>query len=467
MIRAVPPERRFVAVALLAVVLVTAPALPAVASGQATAADRQVSFDADVPAEFSFTAPTADGTARVDGTTYDSLQAAVDAADPGDTVVITGRFDERVTVDTPNLTVTSAPGTRALLNGTGEGDVLTLNGANATLRGVWVANSGFDPAGNDAGIWVNATGAVIQNVRVTEVTFGIWVDGVNDVRLVNNTIVGRERIETVANRGNGIQLWKTDGTTVADNRITDVRDGIYYSWVSDTTASGNVVWDVRYGVHYMYSDHNRLLNNTVFDNDVGYALMMSEDIRVDGNTAVNNTGTSGHGLLLKRIDHSTVTNNSLVGNGNGVFVYNAMNNTIAGNLVLANDVGVHLTAGSFDERVYDNSFIDNREDLYAVTSTTQVRWNTSESGNYWSQARTSDVNDDGVSELRYRPAGVVEQLVRENPAAAVFAHSPAFDAVRMAEHSFPVVHAPGVIDAHPLTTTPHDNWRRFYGDTQR
>jgi nitrous oxidase accessory protein len=189
--------------------------------------------------------------------------------------------------------------------------------------------------------------------------------------------------------------------------------------------------------------------------------MVSVRLELSNNVAVNNTGTSGHGILVKDIDDTTIDNNTLVGNDKGIYVYNSLNNTIARNLVLENAVGVQLSAGSTDERVYENSFIHNDMAVLAVTSQ-QVTWNASDHGNYWSGTQPADLDRDGVSEVRHRPAGLVEHLVYEHPQASVFANSPAFDAMRLAQSSFPVIESPGVVDHHPLTEPPHEDWRRYY-----
>ncbi len=451
-------ERGFAGLAV-AVLLGSLLAVGAAPGGAATS--QGIAFDPDVPEEYTFDPPTRDGVATVDDREFDSLQAAVAAADPGDTVVLRGRFDERVVVDTPDVTLTSAHGTMAVVDGGGEGDTLTVDADNVTIRRVWVRNSGLDASGNDAGVWVNGTGTRIVDSRVTEVTFGVWVDGVDGVVVRNNTVVGREEVTPLSYRGNGIQLWKTEGSRVSGNRITDVRDGIYYSWAHGVVARNNTMWDLRYGVHYMYSDDCRLADNLAFDNDVGYALMVSKRLSLTGNVAVNNSGTSGHGILVKDIDDTTIRNNSLVANDRGIYVYNSLNNTVAGNLVLENGVGVQLTAGSVEEQVHGNSFVHNDRAVLAVTSQ-QVAWNASERGNYWSGARVVDRDRDGVSEVRHRPAGLVEHLVHEHPQAAVFADSPAFDSIRLAESAFPVVDSPGVVDHHPLAEPPHDDWRRYY-----
>ncbi|MDY7082930.1 MAG: NosD domain-containing protein, partial [Halobacteria archaeon] len=286
------------AMLLLAVVVLAASIGSSVAT-PAPEGDRGENFDFSVPNEYSFSLPSDEGVAKVGGNTYDSVQKAVEAAQPGDTVVLSGVFNERVVINTSNITVTSQEGELAVVNGTGEGDVVTVNGEDVTLRRVWVRNSGYDTSDNDAVVWVNGSNTRIVNSRITEATFGVWINGVDGARIINNTIVGRERITPLSYRGNGIQVWKTENSVIKNNRITDVRDGIYYSWASNVVAENNVMWDLRYGVHYMYSDSCRLVNNTAFNNDVGYALMVSQELNITGNIAVNNTGGSGHGILVK------------------------------------------------------------------------------------------------------------------------------------------------------------------------
>lgn len=438
---------------LSAVVVVAAPSVADSGNG--------LTFDTGVPAEYSFSAPTQDGTAEVDGRTFDSVEAALATAESGDTIVLRGRFVGPFVVNKSNVTLTSAPETLALIEGTGQGDVLTINGRNVTLRRVWVRNSGYDTAENDAGIWINGSNSRVLDSRVTDVTFGVWIDGVDDVRVENTTIVGRESVYPLSNRGNGIQIWRSDGSLIADNRITDVRDGIYFSWSSNVLARENTMWNLRYGVHFMYSDDNTLRNNLAFNNDVGYALMVSKRLAIYNNTAINNTGQSGHGILVKSIDRTEIRDNTLVRNDKGLYVYNSLDNVISKNLVLENGIGVHLAAGSVREAIHHNSFIENNEPVLAVIAE-QMAWNGSGEGNYWSETNPADVDGDGRSEVRYQPAGVVERLAARTPHTRLYSNSPAFAVIRLAESSVPIIETPGVVDYHPLVNPPHDDWRRYY-----
>ncbi|MFW6382684.1 MAG: nitrous oxide reductase family maturation protein NosD [Haloferacaceae archaeon] len=403
-------------------------------------------------------APESDGTATVDGRTYDTIRAAISAAEPGDTVVLEGAFEERVDVRTDDVRLVAGE-EGAVVDGGAEGRVLTVSGENVTVEGVWIRNSGREVGDEDAGVFVDGDDATLRSLRITESAYGIWIDDVDGVTVADVRIEGREGVYPATDRGNGIHLYSTAETTIRDSEITGVRDGIYFSWSTDVLAENNSIWNARYGVHYMYSDDNRLVDNVAADNGVGFALMVSEGLEVQNNTAIRNTDDSGHGIMAKDIEDSTIAGNVLVENRNGLFVYNAQDNAVVDNLVLANDVGIHVTAGSDGQRVTGNSFVANGEPAYTTTKSLLV-WNDSAEGNYWSDARTADLDGDGVSEARHRPAGLLERLVDRHPQAAVFADSPAFEAVRLAESSFPAIESPGIVDERP-TTDPRHDWRRY------
>lgn len=420
--------------------------------------DRETAFDFDSERPGEAPSVADETTATVGDRTFESAQEAIDAASPGETVILEGTIDERIVIDTNDLTVRGGSG-GAVIDGDGEDSVLRITADGVTVADLWIRNSGYHVDSEDAGVFVDGNMTTLRSLHLTDIAFGIWVDGVDDIEISDSRIDGRHDVFPIVDRGNGIHLWKTDNVSISNNEITEVRDGIYYSWATNVDAVDNVMWNNRYGVHYMFSNDNYLENNTAADNDVGFALMVSSDLELRNNTAVRNTGSSGHGILVKDVEYSEISGNVLVENDNGLYVYNSQDNRIADNLVLRNGVGIHSTAGSIDQTVVGNSFIDNDHSVY-MTGRELAVWNTSERGNYWADATPIDLTGDGTSEVRYRPAGLVEQIVTDQPDAAVFTESPAFDVIRLAESSFPVIETPGVVDHHPLTESPHD-WRHY------
>ncbi|WP_424015480.1 nitrous oxide reductase family maturation protein NosD [Halorubrum xinjiangense] len=431
------------------------------ASGSAAVPNASGAPGLDVTTDFAatgVTAPDRDGTATVDGESFASAQAAIDAAEPGDTIVLDGRFDERVNASVDDLRIVASED-GAVIDGGAEGRVLTVSGENVTVSGVWVRGSGSDLGTEDAGVFVAGDSARIESVRITDTAYGIWVDSVDEAVIEDVRIDGREDVYPKTDRGNGIHLYETKGTVVRDSEITDTRDGIYFSWATDVRAENNTIRHTRYGVHYMYSDDNTLVDNVAADNGVGYALMVSEGLTVRNNTALRNDDSSGHGIMAKDIEESTIAGNHLVANRNGLYLYNAQGNRLVDNLIYRNGIGIHSAAESGSEVVAGNSFVRN-ERAVRTARNSLVAWNGSERGNYWSGAQVADRDGDGVSEIRHRPIGIVENLVADNPQAAAFANSPAFEAVRLAESSFPVIETPGVVDRHPLVEPNHD-WRAY------
>lgn len=407
--------------------------------------------------------PDEPGIAILEDRTFDSLQEAIDAAMPGDEILLQGTFEERVTIETPSIeirTIDEADGP-ALIDGNGIGSVVTIDSPHVTLEDVWIANSGRDRSDSDAAVMVNGTATTLSSLQITDSLFGVWISGVPEVTIHDSMIIGPEDM-SISERGNGIHLWEANNAELRNNDITQVRDGIYFQWSSGVVAAENRLWDLRYGVHYMYSDDNHLRDNLAFNNDVGFALMVSENLTIENNVAIDNRGTSSHGILVKGIDHTVLRGNEVVNNGQGLYVYNSHNNRFEDNLIMENDLGIQFTAGSSGAIVVGNSFIENNRPVLTTRVVEQLAWNDSSMGNYWSDARTVDIDGDGTSEVRYQPTGIVEQLLYERPEAAAFIDSPAFDAVRMAESSFPILQSPGVVDHHPLAQPNHENWRQYY-----
>lgn len=417
------------------------------------------------PDVYAPTEPSSPGMATVGDQTFDDLQAAVDAAEPGDVIQLEGAFSERVVIDTPGIELRTADGASgpAHIDGDGSGTVLTINASSVLIEGIWVSDSGMDRSAPDAGIMVYGANVTLERVQITDSLFGVWIHGGHDATIRDSTIIGSTDVP-ITERGNGIHLWEAAGAEIIGNDITQSRDGIYFQWSSEVYAADNRLWDLRYGVHYMYSDDNTLAGNLAFDNDVGFALMVSENLTIEDNVAIDNRGPSSHGILVKDIDDSVIRGNDVVNNGQGFFVYNAHNNVIEDNLILENDLGIQFTAGSSGEVVIGNSFINNERDVLSTATTRQTAWNDSNRGNFWADARTIDLDGDGTGEVRHQPAGIVEQLLHDHPESAVFTESPAFDAVRLAESSFPVLEVPGIVDHRPLTDSPHDHWRSYYDD---
>ena len=398
-------------------------------------------------------APAAEWTVRPG----ESIAAAITRAAPGDVVrVERGRYPERLVID-KRLTLKGI--NRPTLSGGLKGDTLRVIAEDVTIEGLNVTDSGDSLLEQNAGIYIQpgAHRAVVRNCDLSYNLFGLWIEKSNDVRIENNLITGKRDYRS-ASRGNGIQLYNTNGARIIGNQISFVRDAIYVDVSHRAVFRGNRLHHSRYGTHYMNSYYNLWEDNESFMNRGGLALMEVREQTVRNNRAWAN---SDHGIMLRTIQDAVVENNVVAGNARGFFIYDAEYNTLRGNLVIDNLVGVHMWAGSINNKVERNTFISNREQVRYVAAR-DVEWGGAE-GNHWSNYLGWDRDGDGRGDVPYHANDVVDRLSWRHPMMKLLLASPAVQTLRLVGQQFPLLRAPSVVDPNPRMRPDHENWRNWLG----
>jgi nitrous oxidase accessory protein len=387
----------------------------------------------------------------------DSLADAVARAAAGDVLTIErGDYRGNVRIDKP-LTLRGLG--RPTVSGGFRGDTLRIVSPDVTIDGLIVTDSGDDLTAQNAGIYVEpgADRTAIRHCELVDDLFGLWIQHVKEVRVIDNVIVGK-RDHPSAQRGNGIQLYDTTGAQIIGNQISFARDGIYVDVSNHAVFRANRIHNVRYGTHYMNSNDNTWEDNDSYENRGGLALMMTRRQIVRHNRAWGNTD---HGIMLRTIQDSVIEGNIVAGNQRGLFIYDAEYNVLQDNLVVDNDVGVHLWAGSIHNDVDGNDFVGNRQPVHYVAAHDQV-W-AGRQGNFWSNYLGWDRDGDGRGDGAYRASDLVDRLVWRHPAAKLLLNSPAVQTLRMISEQFPLLRAPSVVDPHPRLRPRTDDWRRWMG----
>ena len=387
-----------------------------------------------------------------------SIAQAIARAAPGDEVVVMrGDYVEHLLIDKA-LTLRGMD--RPTISGAEEGDVIRVTAPDVTIEGLIVRDSGHDLGAQNAGIylWPGAHRAVVQHCDLVYNLFGLWIEKVNQVRIEGNLIVGKRDLDS-PQRGNGIQLYNTEGAQILNNHISFVRDAVYVDVSHHALFRGNKLHHSRYGTHYMNSYYNVWEDNEVFYNRGGLALMEVRNQVVRNNRA---WGNSDHGIMLRTIQDSLVENNVVAGNQRGFFIYDAEFNTINHNLVVDNRVGVHLWAGSKNNQVTNNDFIGNREQVRYVGAQ-DMAWGGPQAGNYWSNYMGWDRNGDGVGDTPYAANDMVDRLSWQHPAMKLLLASPAVQALRLVGQQFPILRAPSVVDPAPRMQPVHPDWSPWRG----
>lgn len=380
--------------------------------------------------------------------TYRTVAAAVAAARSGDTVrVSAGVYHEHVTIDR-RIVLLGDSG--SVLDGDRTGTVLTIR-ARATVRGLTIRHSGREQFREDGGIVAfGADSLVIEDNRLEDVLFGVYLKECDAALVRSNAIVGKDL--PVALRGDGIRLWSSHDGTVEGNDVERVRDVVI--WFSNRAAvRDNVVRDSRYGLHYMYSNHNVFTGNSFTGNHVGAFIMYSDDIGFRDNVFADARGTTGRGLGFKDADHIFAEGNILVRNTIGLSMDNSphsegVTNVFRENVIAFNDVGVALLPSVHGNDFLKNDFRDNVVSVRVSGGGTALenRWH----GNYWSAYAGFDANHDGRGDTPFVLERLSDDLLTRHEPLQLFALSPAVTALDILSRVFPLLAPePVVIDSTP------------------
>lgn len=385
-----------------------------------------------------------------------SLQQRLDSANPGDILELTaGTYEGNITISKSlHLRGTG----EVIISGNGKGRVITVDAVDVTLSGLTVQDSGIDLSIEDAGIFVTqrSTNAHIFNNHLRNNLIGIYLKGAPDALVEDNQVIGRSDLR-VNERGNGIHLWNSPGSNVIGNEVRLGRDGIFVTTSKNNKFLDNHLSDLRFAIHYMYTNHSQVSGNVSRNNHIGYAIMYSHHLEVRNNISA---GDRDHGLMLNYTNQSRFQSNqvkasekSSAGPEKCVFIYNANFNQLLDNDFQRCHIGIHFTAGSQDNTVAGNTFVQNRTQVKYVGSRF-LEWSDNDRGNYWSDNLGFDLDGDQISDRPYRPNDMVDQLVWRYPLSKLLLNSPAVELLRWSQSQFPAFYPGGITDSYPLMTQP-------------
>lgn len=384
-----------------------------------------------------------------------TLQGQIDAAAPGDTLVIpAGRFEGPITIDKPLTLIGEG---WPVIDGLSQSDVITVQAEGVTVRGFEVINSSIAVSNEPGGIRLSADGATIENNRLSNVLYGIIMVGSK-----GHTIRGNEvssfADQPTQRRGHAIYLYGSGDNIIEDNVLHTAKDGIFLGFANFNTVRNNHVSNVRYGIHYMYADDNIFENNTFVDSVAGAAIMYSRRLELRGNTfAYNRSAASGYGILMKDVDDVTIEGNLIHHNRLGLTLEGAPQSPGAfvrfeHNLIGYNQVAIEATSTTRSLFV-GNSFtgnlqlVEERSGNIADLNT----WSEDGRGNYWDTYQGYDANGDGVGDIPFEYSGTYDALIEKNEALKAYQFSFAQVALDMTAKWFPVYEEKArVVDPAPL-----------------
>ena len=378
---------------------------------------------------------------------YSTIQAAVDVANNGDTIIVrNGTYNENVALEkqlsligegTPTIDAREYPGHN------GFGIVITVD--NCLIKGFRFINGGFFDVETGieyvgAGIKVTSDGNTIKNctfennwrgIELKEssnstISSNIFNDNGYGIYLkyssLNNTIsenkfedCGLFALDSYDNQVEGnvvngkplIYLENEEGTeitnagqvilvkckevTVRGCNLSCTTVGIELLRSSNCFILNNEICEnKKYGIYLSFSSNNSITNNSALNNEYGIYLSSSNN-----NTLTNDNASNNHvGIYLRHSHNNTLTNTNASNNDYGIDLLYSNNNNIRNNNVSNNCCGIWLYYSS-NNFIYRNNFINKFENVDSEYSGNT--WNSTEPityiyngktyknylGNYW------------------------------------------------------------------------------------
>ncbi|MFC1786686.1 nitrous oxide reductase family maturation protein NosD [Halobacteriota archaeon] len=284
---------------------------------------------------------------------YPTIQAAIDNASTGDTIIVRdGTYTENIDVN-KSLTIRSENGS----------DVTHVQ-----------AQSSNDYVFNVTAYFVSLSGFTVTGATDSGKS-GIYLYRVDHCDITDNN---------ASNNWAGIHIYHSWFNTISNNNANSNNQyGIVISYYCNlNTISNNNASDNYHGIWLSDSSNNRISNNNASNNGYGIYLGGSSNDNIISNNIANSN--SAYGIDLAYSSNNTISNNNASNNNDGIVLWPYSNyNTISSNTANSNKHnGIYLVSSSINNTISNNNASNNNYGIYLVSSSNNtISNNTANSNN--------------------------------------------------------------------------------------
>jgi parallel beta-helix repeat protein len=305
---------------------------------------------------------------------YKSIQKAVDAAHPGDTVrVASGMYYEHVTIS-KSLTLIGEERSSSIIDGSGYGTVIQVLTPYVNICGFTVRNGDFgiylsslswnNTIANNI-VSKNSEGLVLMyssrntlrnnNMTDNKLNFNIVGDSLSDFANdidVSNTVDGKPVYYWVNQHNRMIPLdagyaavIDSTNITVKELNLKNNGQGVLFAYTQNCIIERVNTSSNRWGILLVGSNGDNIFDNNAKNNEYNIDLWNCQSSVLERNTISEGTD----GIYLWRSGKNAITNNTVANNTRfGVLVEFSAANTFSSNAVSNNTKGAILAWSSFN-----------------------------------------------------------------------------------------------------------------------
>ncbi len=382
-----------------------------------------------------------------------SISTAIKMAIEGDTVLIKKGTYKEFDIDI-DKSIHIIGENNPIIDGQKKGYVFKIQADNFTLSGLTIKNVEQSYTKDYAAVLVmKSKNFRIDNNILENVFFGFMIEKSKYGIISNNEVSSHAKKE--ASSGNGVHMWHCKNMRVEGNKVHNLRDGLYFEFVSNSFISNNTSYqNLRYGLHFMFSNNNEYHHNEFRGNGAGVAVMFSKFIKMHHNTFHLNWGAASYGLLLKEIYDGEIHHNYFEQNTIGINIDGCTRMNYENNHFVRNGWAIKFTGGCYANSFMYNNFMNNSFDLSYNSKLNDNKFE----ANYWSDYTGYDLDKDGIGDVPYRPVKLFSYIVNKTPETLVLLRSLFVDIINFSEKVSPVFTPDDLVDSKPIMKEIHDKY---------
>jgi parallel beta-helix repeat protein len=320
---------------------------------------------------------------------FHTIQEAINAADEGDMVLVfSGTYYENVIVN-KTLTIESQSGAENTIVCTADPEtgknVFEITAADVEISGFTIKDSTNRTISGDPynpNSYVDACGIYAGTCTGTKISRNIVKNNFEGIVFADCSDILVSENQITGNIHEGIRIVYSSSVTLVKNNI------VSNHFPLQMTSTGLVVF---------HCSNSSVTENQIVVNDNGVVVSNSQGITVSDNSIIDN---AFHGLNLVSSHSNTVFGNTMRNNTYGICPSGSTNTQIYENTLQENEYGI-ACYGASNNFVYHNYFINNSLQVSNFYGTETNSWDNGSEGNYWSDYNGTDTNEDGIGDIPY------------------------------------------------------------------
>jgi nitrous oxidase accessory protein len=368
------------------------------------------------------------------------IQTAINSAKAGDTIVVGPGEVNRFEVDRP-LTIVGQSG--PILSAALQKPAIIVSSDDVIISGFRIKGVGKDTTAKfnyymqnpsvaagksfdepNSAIVVRGDGTSIKNCSIFGAQVAISAEDVRDLVLQNTTMDGCDTGASILQstqvkvascritncKKYGLDIERSQDVTLDNNSIVNnTNAGILLKETNGGTIQDNILSMNTFGLSLWNASYNQVRRNRADHNYYGILVTSSSNYNnITDNLAEDNSRSeivTGFGIgisLQENSSYNMLIRNTAKGNFNGFELSRGCKfNAVYNNNASDNKHGIRLNENR-NNLIFDNNFRHN--DINAYENTSLNIWNTT-IGNYYTDYRGKDENNDGIGDQPYSLPG--------------------------------------------------------------